>query len=192
MSELAEQRDARSSKRERALPSNVRLRPVQIAKAVGAAVSFTATAIGLIFGVWPALKPEEPPVTKGATLTNVTLDRMSFGQYLDRISQSRTGYRRTQLERTVAVVGFDFSIRGYRNKRLPLQWRMVNARTGDQMDQSRDLFFTPEVSEDQARWSVWVAVPRGRDRRFFVEVELFDDRGAVPLGRVRTDLFRGV
>jgi len=192
VSESAEQQEARTSKRERASLPNGRLRPVQIAKTVGAVVSFAATATGLIFVVWPALKPDEPPVTKGATLTSVTLDRMSFGQYLDRIAQSHVGHRRAQLERPVAVVGFDFSIRGYRNKQLPLQWRIVDARTGDQIDQSRDLFLTPEASEDQATWSVWVPVPRGRNRRFFVEVELLDDRGAVPLGRVRTDLFGGV
>jgi hypothetical protein len=189
---LVEQRNARTSKRERGSLPHTRLRTVQIAKAVGAAVSFAATATALIFGVWPTLKPDEPPVTKGATLSNVTLDRMSFGQYLDRTAQSRTGYQRTQLEHAVVVVGVDFSIRGYRNKHLPLQWRLVSVQTGDQIDQSRDLFLTPEANEDQARWSVWVTVPRGRDRRFFVEVELFDDRGAVPLRSVRTDLFSGV
>jgi hypothetical protein len=170
----------------------VRLRPVQLAKAVTAAVSFAATATALIFGVWPALKPDDPPVTKAATLTNVTLDRMTFGQYLDRIAQSHAGYRRPQLERAVAVVGLDFNIKGYRQQHLPLQWRIVDARTGDQLDQSRDLFLTPEAREDQARWSVWVPVPRGRDRRFFIEVELLDDRGVVPLGQVRSDYFGGV
>jgi hypothetical protein len=169
----------------------VRLQPSRIAKAVAAAVSFTATAIGLIFGLWPALKPSEPPAAKGATLSQVTLDRVRYGQYLDRIAVSRYGYRQAQLERGGVLVGVTFKVTGYQSKRLPLQWRLIDARTGDQIEQSRDLFYVPAANEDQNSWSVWVAVPPGGARRFFIEVELLDDRGAVPLGRVRTERFHG-
>jgi hypothetical protein len=171
--------------------SNPRRGPVEVAKAIGAAVSFVATVTGLVFVLWPTLKPEEPPVTKGATLTNVTLDRISFRQYLERIPLSSTAYRDAQLERPGALVGFNFKINGYRRKHLPLVWRLVDARTGDQLAQSRDLFLTPEANEDRNSWSIWVAVPRGRQRRFFVEIELRGERGNVPLGRVRTDRFEG-
>jgi hypothetical protein len=41
-------------------------------------------------------------------------------------------------------------------------------------------------------WSIWVSVPPGRTRRFFVELELLDDRGTVPLERLRTRRFAGV
>jgi hypothetical protein len=145
---------------------------------------------GLIFGLWPALQPSEPPTIKGAILTNVTVDHVSFGQYLDRIALIRSPYPPAQLERPGALVGFDFNIKGYRNKVLPLQWRLIDAKTGDQVDRSRDLLLTPAANEDQNSWSVWVPIPRGRSRRFFVEVELLDDHG-YPLGRVRTDRFSG-
>jgi hypothetical protein len=186
-----EQREPRARDGRRGSLDTLRRRPVQIAKALATAVTFAATGTGLIFGLWPALKPDAPPATRRATLTNVTLDHIRFGQYLDRKALSRSGYPRAQLERPGALVSFDFNIRGYRNKDLPLQWQLVDATSGDQVARSRDLLITPEANEEQNSWPVWVPVPRGRSRRFFVEIELFDDRGAVPLGRIRTDRFGG-
>lgn len=191
MSRLTEQPERVRSDRGPSFPRRVRLQPVRIGRAVGAAVSFAATLVGLMFVLWPALKPDEPPATKGGSISDATLDRVSFGQYLDRIARSRSGYRRAQLERRGALVGVDLKVRGYRDKRLPLQWRIVDARTGDQIQQSRDLVYIPAASEDQNSWSIWVPLPRGLDRRFFVEVELLDDRGAAPLGRARTHTFGG-
>lgn len=167
------------------------LRPSRIAKAISAAVAFATTVTGLIFGLWPALRPEVPPATKGATLSNTTVDHITFGQYLDRAAKSRSGYRRAQLDRLGVLVSFDVDIKGYRNKRLPLQWQLIDARTGDQIARWPDHFLTPEATEDQGRWPIWVAVPRGHARRFFVEVQLLDDRGLVPLGHIRSHRFSG-
>jgi hypothetical protein len=144
---------------------------------------------GLIFGLWPALKPEEPAATKGATLSNATADNVSFGQYLDRTAQSRSGWGYAQLHRQGVLVSFDVNMNGYWNKRLRLQWGLIDARTGDQIADNRHFFLTPEASEDQVRWPAWVPVPRGRERRCFVEIELLDDRGVIPLGHVRTPRF---
>jgi hypothetical protein len=158
---------------------------------MGAVVTFAATMTGLIFGLWPTLRPVEPPATKGAALTNVTVDRVSFGQYLDRGAYSRSPFRRAQLQRRGALVGFDFNIKGYLHKHLPLRWQLLDARTGDQVAQSPDLFTTPRADEDQNSLLIWVPVPRARGRRFFVEIQLLDDRGAYPLGRIRTHRFSG-
>jgi hypothetical protein len=160
-------------------------------RATAAAVTFAATVIGLVFALWPAARPDEPPAAKGATLRNLTLDRVSFGQYLDRIAQSRSPYVRAQLQRRGLLVGLDFKIEGYRSKQLPLQWQLIDARSGDQIARSRDLFITPTANVDRNTWSVWIRAPRGRARRFFVELELLDDRGEVPLGRLRSARFTG-
>jgi hypothetical protein len=171
--------------------SSLRLRPSRIAKAISAAVAFSATATGLVFGLWPALRPEMPPATKGATLSHTTVDHITFGQYLDRTATSRSGYRRAQLDRQGVLVSFDVDVKGYRTKRLPLQWQLIDARTGDRIARWTDHFLTPEANEDQGRWPIWVAVPRGHTRRFFIEVELLDDRGLVPLGHIRTQRVSG-
>jgi hypothetical protein len=171
--------------------SKMQLRPLQVAKAIAALVTFAATMTGLIFGLWPALKPTEPPATKGASLSSATVDHVSFGQYLDRATQSRAPYGPAQLERRGALVGFDVNVKGYVNKHLPLQWQLLDAQTGAQIDRSRDLVFVPRANDDHNTLSIWVQVPPGRDRRFFVEVQLLDNQGAIPLGRIRTNRFSG-
>ena len=73
-------------------------------------------------------KPEAPPAARSATLSNVTLDRsVAFGQYLDRIKLTRAPYTPATLSRRGAYVEFDYAIAGYKGKRLPLRWQLVDA-----------------------------------------------------------------
>ena len=59
---------------------------VRIARVVSSTIGLAATILGVVFVLWPSLKPEAPPAARSATLSNVTLDRsVAFGQYLDRI-----------------------------------------------------------------------------------------------------------
>jgi hypothetical protein len=185
------QRRSSASEEEAGVVGQLRLRPLQIAKAIGAVATFTATVTGLIFGLWPALKPTDPPATKGAALSNATVDHVRFGQYLDRDGRSRAPYGPAQLERRGVLVGFDLNVKGYLNERLPLRLQLLDARTGDQVNQARDFSFIPGATDDHNSLSFWMPVPSGRDRRFYVEVQLLDHRGALPLGRVRTDRFSG-
>jgi hypothetical protein len=155
---------------------------------------WVALPIAMLLGVglllWPSLKPQGAPSTKAAALKNLTLDRnISFGQYLDRKELSRASYGAAQLQRRGAFVSFDFTITGYKGKRLPLRWQLIDARTGDQLEQSRDVGITPDAQTDQGSWDVWVPVPSGTGRRFFVQLQLYDDRGTVPIGRQRTATF---
>lgn len=167
----------------------LRHRPLQLAKAIAAVTTFAATMTGLIFGLWPALKPADPPPTKGATLANATVDHISFGQYLDRATQSRAPFRSAQLRRRGALVSFDINVKGYVDKRLPLQWQLVDARTGDQVGRSRDLRFVPKATDDHNSPLIWIPVPHRRHRRFFVEIQLLEERGVIALARIRTHRF---
>jgi hypothetical protein len=88
-------------------------------------------------------------------------------------------------------VSFDFRIQGYRGDRLPLRWQLLDIGTGDQVAQSRDVAIVPEADDDEGTWDVWVPVPRDAGRRFFVQVQLYNDRGDVPIARLRTATFAG-
>jgi hypothetical protein len=155
-------------------------------------IGLAVAVVGGLFALWPSIKPADaPPATKAARLSNLTLDRdTTFGQYLDRKELPRKPYPPAQLARHGAYVEFHFGIEGYRGKRLPLRWQLVDAGTGDQLDQSRDIAITPDATTDQGNWDVWVPLPRGH-RRFYVQVQLYDDHGVVPIGRVRTERFAG-
>jgi hypothetical protein len=154
-----------------------------------AAAGALIAVLGVFLMLWPSLEPNDPPATQAARLSNPTLDRdISFGQYLDRKALPRAPYQSAQLARRGAFVAFDFRIEGYRGKRLPLRWQLVDARTSDQLGQSRDVAITPDAVTDQGSWDVWVPLPAGH-RRVFVQVQLYDDDGIVPVGRMRTAIF---
>ena len=126
-----------------------------------------------------------PPAARSATLSNVTLDRsVAFGQYLDRIKLTRTPYTPATLSRRGAYVEFDYAIAGYKGKRLPLRWQLVDARTADQLAQSEDLGIKAQATTDRGTWFVWVPLPHGHGRRFFVQIQLYKQDGRVPLSRV--------
>jgi len=157
-----------------------------------ALVGFAAALAALIFLLWPSLKPEGPPASRGAKLENLSVDRdITFGQYLERIEQSRRPYGPAQLAERGAFVEFSFAIEGYKGERLPLRWQLIDARTGEQLDHSRDLLIRPLANRDSAGWSVFVRTPPGRTRRMYVQLQLYNDTGDVPLTRVRTEVFRG-
>jgi len=163
----------------------------RIGRAVAGAVGCVAATVGLVFAVAPSLKPDPPPVDKGATLRNAQVEpALRFGEYLDRIEQSRQPYGAAALGRRGAFVEFDFSIRGYKDKRLPLRWQLVDARTGAQLRHSRDLRIRPLVNTDAGSWSVWIPSVR-HARRMYVQVQLYNDAGRVPIGRIRTREFDG-
>jgi hypothetical protein len=89
-------------------------------------------------------------------------------------------------------VEFDYAIAGYEGKRLPLRWQLVDARTADQVAQSEDIAIKAQAMADRGTWFVWVPLPRGRARRFFVQIQLYKPAGTVPLSRVRTARFAGI
>jgi hypothetical protein len=178
--------DAPSSEQRRVLA-------VRVARLVSSGIGLAATIIGVVFVLWPSLKPEGPPTARSATLSNVTLDRsVGFGQYLDRIKLSRAPYTPAVLSRRGAYVEFDFAIEGYKGRRLPLRWQLVDAQTAEQLAQSEDLGIKAQVTADRGTWFAWVPIPHGRKRRFFVQIQLYKHDGRVPLSRVRTARFPGI
>lgn len=159
------------------------------ARSISAVVAFAATLLGIVFVLWPRLQPEGPPETRRATLDNFMLDRnVTFGQSLDRGDLSRAPYEHDQLVRPGVLVRFDVIITGYRGKRLPLHWQLIDEDSGEKLADSRDLSIKPGASTDQNTLPIWVPRPKGRERSLVVEVTLYDPRG-VPIARGRTQRF---
>jgi hypothetical protein len=166
----------------RALPGVVR--------AVAGAVGFAATVIGLVFVLWPSLKPSAPPADKGATLSNAQTETgLTFGAYLDRIGQSRRPYGKAELRARGAYVEFDFAVRGYKGQHLPLGWQLLDARSGVQLGQDWALRVTPKADRDAGSWNIWIPLRR-TSARMYAQIALYN-RDGVPIARVRTAPFSG-
>jgi TIR domain len=158
------------------------------ARAVGAVAAIMLVAVAVLV-LGPLLKPQDAPATQAASLSNLTLDRnVTFGQYLDRKATSRKPYEPAMLARRGAYITFKYRIEGYRGKRLPLRWELFDARTGDQVNQSRDIAIKPTADTDQGRWDFWIRLPRGHER-FSIQVQLYDNAGLVPIGQAQTKRF---
>ena len=162
---------------------------IRVAKGASAVVAFIAALLGVIFLLWPSLKPEARSPTRHVELTHLTLERpVTFGAYLRRINQPAGGLEPAVLKERGALAAFDFTIEGYKNRRLPLEWQLVDASTGEKLDGNRDLSIKPEVTKDSGNWPIWAPLPKGR-HRLFITIQLYEPRGVVALGSLRTRTF---
>jgi hypothetical protein len=159
-----------------------------VVRAIVGAVGFAATVIGLVFVLWPSLKPEPPPADQGATLSNAQVEPgMTFAAYLDRIGQSRGSLDRATLDERGAFIEFDFVVRGFKGKHLPLGWQLLDASSGVQLGQDRALRVTPRADRDSGVWRVWIPL-RSKARRMYAQIALYN-LNDVPIGRVRSPVF---
>jgi hypothetical protein len=163
--------------------------PVRIARWTSAVVGFVATTLGVVFVLFPALKPDEPAPAKGAALSNPSPELLTWGQYLDRQDLDRAPYDAKALRRRGIFVEFDYTIEGYKDQALPLRWQLIDARGGDQLGKSRDTLITPEAPKDGGSLAVWVPLPARRVARLYVQLQLYERTGKVSIGRVRTARF---
>jgi len=163
---------------------------LRIARAATALVAFIGSVLGIIFVLWPSLKPEPPSPTRQVTLSQLRLERpVTFGAYLRRIHQDPGGLEDAVLNERGALASFDFVIEGYKNRSLPRTWQLIHADGGDVIDENRDIKLKPEVTKDSGNWPVWVPLPTGHRRRVFIEVMLYEPRGVIAMKTLRTSTF---
>jgi hypothetical protein len=174
------------------VPPAVPSRPLalRLAKAIAALVAFVGSVLGIIFVLWPSLKPEAPSPTRRVALSGLTLERhVTFGAYLRRTHRAPGGLEDAVLNERGALASFDFVVEGYKNRRLPVAWQLIEASSGDVLKENRDTWITPEVTTDSGNWPVWVRLPGGQRRRVFIQVMLYEPRGVIALKTLRTHTF---
>ena len=165
-------------------------RAVRAAKAVAALVAFVASVLGVLFLLWPSLKPEPPSRIRKVDLSQLRLERpVTFGAYLRRIHQPPGDLTDAMLNQRGALASFDFKLVGYKDRRLPIAWQLIDTRAGEVLAENRDVWLEPEASNDSGNWPVWVPLPKGGRRRVFIEVKLYEPRGVVALRTLRTRAF---
>jgi hypothetical protein len=168
--------------------------PSALLALAGTIVALVSGIAGLVFLFKPDLKPSGEAAKQAATLSHLRLKpNASFREYLARADLPATGFTKAQLARRGALLRFRVQITGFEDERLTLKWELLDAASGDQIDESRATTITPSTETNEATWSFWVPLPK-RAGKFFAVVELKQQKQnyLLALDTLETDPFPGL
>jgi hypothetical protein len=171
-----------------------RVNPLAHVGAAAAVVGLIASVVGLVFLFKPDLQPKPAPDVGSLKIVDSDVRQpVTFGRYLERVRSSPGDVTREFLQRPGLLVEFDFVAEGFRGKRLPIQWDLVDAKTNDRVSGDGALGITPSTNNDAATWFVWVPAPAA-GRTYYVTVTIYrplKGEGDVPLADFDTPQFKG-
>jgi hypothetical protein len=168
----------------------------------GGIVALVASVVGLLFLFKPGWKPEPPPDVGTLRIVESSVRQpVTFGRYLERVRLPPLGVTRAFRQRQGLLIEFDYEVEGFRGKRLPIQWELVDAKTNDRVvaDGEDDttgndaVAIVPSTNHEAAKWFVWVPAPAA-GRRYYVTVTIYQPRRGdvdVPLADFDTAVFDG-
>lgn len=173
---------------------------VYVGQATGV-VALVASVVGLLFVFKPGWKPEPPPDVGTLRIVDSSVRQpVTFGRYLERVRLPPLGVTRAFRQRQGLLIEFDYEAEGFRGKRLPIQWELVDATTNDRVGDGEDdasgndaVAITPSTNHEAAKWFVWVPAPAA-GRRYYVTVTIYRPRQGevdVPLADFETAEFSG-
>ena len=165
-------------------------------KAVGAVAGAIAAILGVVFLLVPNLRPERTPEEGSATFGKPTLEQpVTFGQYLRRVELPQTGYSAEKLQQAGVIAAVQLTIKGYKDKHLPLRWYVLDVGTHDIVDeQSKKYTFQPDRNVTPLTWPFWVALPT-TPGPFRIVFEIYPPNakpgkpGVVPFAKAETENF---
>jgi hypothetical protein len=138
----------------------------------GTIVALVSGIVGLVFLFKPDLRPSGEASKQAATLSNLRVrPNVSFREDLARADIPATGHTEAQLARRGALLRFRVQITGFEGERLTLKWELFDARSGDQVNESKAITITPTTETNEADQPLWVPLPK-RAGKFYAVVEL--------------------
>jgi hypothetical protein len=163
-------------------------------KQAGVILGLISGVVGLLFLLFPGLRPEAPGAGRdeSASLSGLSLVAPTTkGQYLDSSDQKKDGFTREQLEQPGAMASFKLTATGYKGKELTLQRQLIDVGSGDVIGETRDFTFEPgDVLKDRPFW-YWLPLRPGRGIYVMV-FKLFADRDPLAVECKQTEPFAGV
>ena len=174
---------------------------VYVGQAAGV-VALIASVVGLLFVFKPGWKPEPPPDVGTLKIVDSSVRQpVTFGRYLERVRLPPMGTTKAFRQRQGLLIEFDYEAAGFRGKRLPIQWELVDAKTndrvvtegGDDAGGNDAVAITPSTNQEAAKWFVWVPAPKA-GRKYYVTVTIYQPRKGdvdVPLADFDTAEFSG-
>jgi hypothetical protein len=151
---------------------------------IGAAAGAISAVVGLVFLLFPRLKPAEPPDKRGVALSDVQVSFRASGD-------------------EAVWIFFKAQVDGYAGARLPVFWTLSDADTGEEVDswplsapplgaptaRHPGPILTPALSSELIEGEVHIpGRPRVDQRAWKVELEVVDAAGN-RLARAETERF---
>ena len=167
---------------------------VYVGQAAGV-VALIASVVGLLFVFKPGWKPEPPPDVGTLKIVDSSVRQpVTFGRYLERVRLPPMDMTKAFLQRRGLLVEFDYEAEGFRGKRLPIQWELVDAKTNERVVADDAVGIEPSTNHEAAKWFVWVPAPDA-GRRYYVTVTIYQPRKGdvdLPLADFDTAEFDGL
>jgi hypothetical protein len=176
-----------------AAPEKKRSAMVYVGQA-SAVVALVGTVVGLVFVFKPGWQPTPPPdVGTLEILDSSVRQPVTFGRYLERVRLPALDLTKAYRQRRGLLIEFDYEASGFRGKRLPIQWELVDAKTNDRVAGDDAVAIEPSTNHESAKWFVWLAAPKP-GKRYYVTVSIYQPRKGdvdVPLADFDTAEFGG-
>ena len=140
---------------------------------ISAIVGLIAGVLGLVFLVFPALRPEPAPDTGAVQVSDVRVRQpVSFGRYLKRLKLPPGQLTAEYLARRGVMIEFQTQIEGFKGKQLPLRWELNDAATNDVVDEDQAVTIKPSTNNEGRTWFVWAPAPE-TGGKYYVTVTIY-------------------
>lgn len=138
--------------------------------ALTALVALVAATVGLVFNLWPGLKPD-PEVQLHATITPVGLEtNVLYTDFLDRME--RNSAHAPKISGDVVYVQLETDgLKGYESHLRWFLYKRNNARLSKDFQPNDNVHLVSGTTSDRYVIPVWVKAPRDRGT-YFVRFEL--------------------
>ena len=111
-------------------------------------------------------------------IRNVEATGGDYADYLDQARIGRSGRSEKELATRGVIINYEVTMAGYRNKRLPLKWSLIDAKTkanvvDPALTNQLALTITPDACSFHVGHPIWVHPPAGQ--LYYVQLYLYDD-----------------
>jgi hypothetical protein len=173
---------------------------VYVGQAAGV-VALIGSVVGLVFVFKPGWKPDPPADVGTLKIVDSSVRQpVTFGRYLERVRLPPLDFTKAYRARQGLLIEFDYEAEGFRDRRLPIQWELVDSATNDRVAGGGDdaggndaVAIHPSTNAEAAKWFVWVPAPKV-GRTYYVTVTIYQPRKGdveVPLADFDTAPFPG-
>lgn len=174
-------------------PGAKRTRPRALTiAAVTAVVALATSALGLVFDLWPSLRPD-PRTEVGADTGVLAVDRyVSRDEFLRRRFVAQADYVRARRAEIAAAGGAGglrlrgelayvrVDLHGFKGRRVLLLYSIYDARSRSRVRPAKaESRWTGDAPDDRFIAELWLRPVTGVKRRYLVRVELRDPSGTL-------------